>query len=425
MINKYFGNYGFLNRPQIKIASNIYMPPGLLERAFYSDNLFVIGNNKPNIVGGGISFDEKSAYLSAVGEFVERYSSSFQLEKGLVFGSYDNLSNKYKCYSPEDILYFTKEQYQNENFKLRKLNNDTEVNWIESYNFFNNEKILLPFFMTNVENIKRDGLFHINTTTGTACHVTEDKTIFSGLLECIERDAFSKFWYLQKNRVYKKYSQKYILNFFKDNKDITKLYDNEKIKIITYDLGELSYCPTYVVVIYFKKKNKMYQSIGAASRINMEEALAKACIEAYQGIEYIEMVIAENLRTINGEEVKALNFTGIDSFRKHFALYNVYPELIQKVPLLLHTMSDDGYFEDLETDYKHHIKNFEKEELIEKGIDEIYVTRLTAPDVEQLGFEVLKVTTPKLNLLTGNFNYPYLGLFTEENLFIEMPHPFP
>ena len=51
---------------------------------------------------------------------------------------------------------------------------------------------------------------------------------------------------------------------------------------------------------------------------------------------------------------------------------------------------------------------------------------LTTADVKQLGFVVVKVTTPKLNLLTGNFNYPYLGLLkSNEKLFLEFPHPFP
>jgi ribosomal protein S12 methylthiotransferase accessory factor YcaO len=88
--------------------------------------------------------------------------------------------------------------------------------------------------------------------------------------------------------------------------------------------------------------------------------------------------------------------------------------------------SDDNFCEEFVSNHKHHINSFNQNELIAKGLDEIYYTNLTTIDVKQLGFEVVKVITPKLNLLTGNFNYPYLGLFGNKNdLFTEFPHPFP
>jgi len=424
MITNLYGNFGFINKPIINVPSNIFMPKNLYERVIVTNNLQIIGNNKVDITGGGISFDKYEAKIYAFGEFVERYSSSFQIDKGLLFGSFDELSKSFKCYNPKEINYYNNNQYSDVNFKLKKLEKETKVNWIKSKNYITDETVLLPFFMTNVENIKDDGMFHINTTTGTACHTTVEKVIESGLMECIERDAFCKFWYLQKINEYKKFTAQFILNQYPNDKRMDALFNNKKVKIVTFDISEFAYCPTFVTFIYFKKKNKTYQSVGSATRLNHKEALIKSCIEAYQGIEYIELVCNQN--KFEKDEIESLNFKSIDSFRRHYALYNVHPELISKVPILNNMFNEDKFSNNWQDNYNHHLKNISKVELKEKGLDEVYYTELTTDDVKQFGLHIVKIVTPKLHLLTGNFNYPYLGLFDPNlDLMIEMPHPFP
>ena len=119
-------------------------------------------------------------------------------------------------------------------------------------------------------------------------------------------------------------------------------------------------------------------------------------------------------------------FSNITSFRKHYALYNLFPELRIHVPIFHEAESDDNFSDNFILNYTHHIESIEKNELTNKGLDEIYYTNLTTIDIKQLGFEVVKVITPKLSLLKGNFNYPYLGLFDENiELFTKFPHPFP
>jgi ribosomal protein S12 methylthiotransferase accessory factor len=426
MINYLNGNFGFMNKPKFKLASNIYMPKGLYERVYYSENLFTIGNNKPSVNGGGISFVEDEAEISALGEYIERYSSSFQINNNLKYGNYNDLSISKDCFKPNMIKYFKESQYNEETFELKKLNNNSDTYWINCKNYFNESEILLPFFMTNVENIKGDGLHHINTTTGTATHTTIEKAIESGLFECIERDAFSKFWYLQYGKKHSKYSKELILRTFPKDDLINKLFNTNKIKFVVFDIGVHSYSPTFVVIIYFKKKNKIYQSIGSATRLNQKDALIKACIEAYQGIEYIELVCEENSKVIDPTEVLSFNFSNITSFRKHYALYNLFPELRTHVPIFQDAESNDNFSVNFIIKHSHHIESIDKNELIKKGLNEIYYTNLTTVDVKQLGFEVVKVITPKLCLLTGNFKYPYLGLFNEnDELFTEFPHPFP
>jgi ribosomal protein S12 methylthiotransferase accessory factor len=425
MIELLRGNFGFINKPKINVARNIFLPEGLFERALYSDNLFTVGNQKSVVNGSGISFKKEQAEIAALGEYVERYASSFQNKNGLIFGSYNELSKIHSCYHPDNVNYYNESQKKSANFQLRKLDIDTPIHWIWCTSYFSKENILLPFFMTNVENIKGDGKFHINTSTGTATFSNQKKAVEAGLIECIERDAFSKFWYLQEERMYSKLSTDFILKTFPKNGLIERLYKNKRVKIVTFDLSSYAYCPTFAVIIYFKKNGKIFQSIGSASRLDLEDALTKACIESYQGIEYAQIVYNEALRTIDLDDLKSGDYNSIDNFRMHFAFYNLLPELKKQIPLFVDAISEKYEEIDWIKKYKRHISNLNEEELKAKGINEMYFVDLTTSDLKQLGFSVVKVITPNLHLLTGDFNYPYLGLFKSNSLFTKYPHPFP
>lgn len=425
MIESLRGNFGFINKPKINVARNIFLPEGLFESALYSDNLFTVGNQKPVVNGSGISFKKVQAEIAALGEYVERYASSFQNKNGLIYGSYHDLSKTHNCYHPDNVNYYSESQTKSTDFQLRKLDTNTPIHWIWCKSYFSKENILLPFFMTNVENIIGDGKFHINTSTGTATYSSQLIAIEAGLIECIERDAFSKFWYLQEEKKYSKLSSDFILKAFPNNVLIERLYKNPRVKIVTFDLSSFAYCPTFAVIIYFKKNGKTLQSIGSASRLTLEDALVKACIESYQGIEYAQMVYNEELRTLDLDILKNGNFKSIDNFRRHFAFYNLLPELKEQIPLFVDAISDKYDEIDFFKNDKRHVSNLNVEELKAKGINEMYFVDLTTSDVKQLGFSVVKVITPTLHLLTGDFNYPYLGLFKSKKLFTKFPHPFP
>ncbi|WP_317163729.1 YcaO-like family protein [Elizabethkingia argenteiflava] len=378
------------------------------------------------MTGAGLGFSKKEAEISAFGEYIERYVSSFQINNGLIHGSFNDLRDTYACYSPKSLEYFNKNQYESDTFELKQWREDSIIHWSKSCNYFSGEQILLPYFMTHTENIITDGRFHINTSTGTACHISIKKAVQSGLLECIERDAFCKFWYLQRNNRYRKFSENFILNQYPQDRIIEQLFNNKKVKIITYDISEYAYCPTFVVFILFKRKGRLLQSCGSASRLHHQEALIKACVEAYQGIDYADQLTFELKEEIPIEKVNQRDFSMINSFRKHYALYCLYPELRNEVPILKDVFGFSHYSNDWKEAYEHHVSDFSNEELKSKRLDEIYYTILSDPNIIPAGYEVVKVTTPKLHLLTGNFNYPYLGLFSDkEDLFTQMPHFFP
>lgn len=420
-----YGPFSFLNCPVRKVPNSNFLPKGLSQTVCRIDRLAVLGNDKHQVSGGSIHFNRQDSHISALGELVERYAAGFRSNHKLLFGSYRGLSKENSCFDPKGIKYFKEEQYKRDGFKFKKLAVNKKIHWISSVNFFDKSEILLPYFMVGLENIEKDGLFHVNTTTGTAAHTNFKSAISAGFLENVERDAFCKFWYFQATESHRKFSAAFILSKYPNDDEIHLLFANRKVKITTYDISEYAFCPTFVVFVFFMMDGIVYQSVGASSKLSHTKALKKACLEAYQGVEYVKKCLAEVElpENINGDS----DFSFVDSFEKHFVLYNKFPRLRRAVPLLKDASDfNAGFSTRWKAQYAHHIKKFTGEELIKSGIDALYYADLTPIDVRQLGFVVVKIICPRLHLLTGNHNYPYLGLFDDNRkLFTKLPHPFP
>lgn len=417
-----FGQYSFLNTPVIIPPKHPLTPKNLKEFVIVSSNLKYYGCKNDYIPGGGFNFTVENAYNSALGEFCERYSCSFIKDNNLIYGSYQEIKDKYKCLSIEKIRYYTSNQYKDPTFRFQKLEVLEKIYWKWCKDYLNDSMILIPYFMVGLENIDNK-MFHFNTSTGSSAHQTIDKAVFGGFMECIERDAFCKFWYQQKFQKNNKLSTDYILTKFPNNDAIQSLFNNKKVRIVTFNLCEYSYAPTFAVFILFKHRGQLLHSVASATRLQIEDAIVKATLEAYQGIEYAIMC-TNNYREIlsNIQDYSILN-----EFDKHFAFYNINPHLREKSPILQSVMNwESDYDNDLEDEYSHHIQQLSVSELKKIGINQLFYTEMTTPDVEQLGIKVLKVITPELHLLTGHFKYPYLGLFGNHlDLFTEYPHPFP
>ena len=417
------GKFSFVNVPIMNIAKNVYLPQSLQEVAITSSNLSLVGNNTKTVIGAGLSFNYKDAYLSAFGEFCERYSCSFQNSGGLIYGTYENLKKEYSCYDIETVKYYTKEQYNNPDFIFNKINVHKPIYWKWCTDFINDEPILMPYFMVGLENIVGDGLYHYNTSTGSSAHNSIPNALLGGFLECIERDAFCKFWYLQNYKKHNKLSSDFIQSKYPNNEKIQSIYNNKKIKIVTFNLCDFSYTPTFVTFIFFKDKGKLLQSVGSASRLNIEDALLKSCLEAYQGIQYAKMCSEKYYDMLKDIE----DFSIINEFDKHFAFYNINPSLREESSIIREALNwENNYTNEIEEIYPNHIKELSTKELKRAGITQFYFTEMTTPDVKELNIDVVKIIMPELHLLTGNFSYPYLGLFEDSSsLFLKYPHPFP
>ena len=412
----------FVNSKLFLIPNRSFLPAGLVQTSCEGKNLHLIGCKNQQVIGGSIGFTEHQSVQGTLGEFVERYSAGCWSQAGLTRGTYNELTSHSTVLSYTKIRPYASWQYTN-GFEYHKLKKTDTVSWIRAYNFTTQKETLVPAFLVfmpyadPVSNKK----FIQNTSTGLAAHGSIEKATLSGFLECAERNAFSTFWYLQKKLSFIKYNAETVLKHFPDDAHIQHLYSNERIKICVYDLTKLSPIETIVVIVYFKYKNKMLQSIGTAARFYKRDALVKAMLEAYQGIEYAIMLNQKY------KEEGGLHKNSIDSFSKHFAYYNFYPRTRHKVPLLKHSLRDDNFRKKL-VFAKTKMKSFTRKELLKFNFKDVLAVHITPTDVNDVGYRVVRVIVPQWSMLTGVHNQPFLGNFQRakrEDLFLKYPHPFP
>ena len=402
-----------------------FIPPELYITYGGRGNLHYLGVNVSKIVGSGIDFNLNGSVRRTVGEFIERYSGAI-LGAGGVKTSYTQLKEDgFDVLSPEDVWLYADWQYKNDGFKLKKWKKTDVITWMPAVHFFTKKEIYVPALLCNwvPSPWKKERPFTFTSTTGLAAGNNNNMAIRAGFLETLERDAFSKFWYLQRKIKLKMYDQNIVQENYTDDRRIDILFNNNNVDISVFDLTELSAVETIVSFILFDYKGKKMYSVGASSRFNKKEAIIKATLEAYQGIQFAINLLNRKFKNWPRNYKKVLS--QLNNFDMLFNFYNAYPHLRKQVPIFRHLFSKK---------YSHFqicfdkLTSFNKEELLKFGYDDFVFIDLTTPDAKELGFSVAKVIVPRTIPLTGDFKYPYLGhkdFKKMEELFLELPHFFP
>jgi ribosomal protein S12 methylthiotransferase accessory factor len=393
-----------------------------------AETLIILGCKVNEINAGSISFNYKDSLTGALGEFVERYSAAMYNNNNFITDSYNELICK-KCNVLDFhfLRFYSEKQYE----KLCKENifplgaNDV-IEWIRAYDYLKGEYIFVPAFTVympyySIINSPHNYIKGV-TSTGLAAGNDLKSAVVSGFFECAERHAFATLWYKQNELTVPQYSAKLITRQYKNHKKIVDLYSNRKVRIKSVDLSSFSTIETIVTFLYFEYKGKIYQSLGAACRFDKIDALIKAAMEAYQGIEYAISLDEKGLLPDN------VDLESIDDFDKHFHFYNKHPHFRNASPLLQQMLDFDKSDQMIYTERDFLMcKDFSKKELEKTHLPHLIYVDITPVDIKQINFSVARVITPTWSLLTGIHGYPFLGheLESQENLFTELPHPFP
>lgn len=418
---------GLISEALMKIPNRRFMPEGLVQTVVSGKNLGWMHCRCDEIQGSSIAFDSEQSYRGALGEFLERYACACYSSDDFRIDTYDKLSQNEAVLRLENFRYYSDEQYE----KLRELNiyplgGSDLVEWTECRDFLTGESCWMPAFsiyMPYISKINSPHNYMVGTTsTGCAAGNSAENALISGFLECAERHAFALFWYHQDALPYHCYTAKLILQHYKKNKIIRSLFSNSAVQIKCFDLSAFAPVECMVVFLYFRYKNKNYQSLGCAARFSKTGALIKACMEAYQGIEYAISLSEKNLLPAEPD------LHGINDFDKHFHFYNHYPQFRKESPILrAAALVDVGEQSIYRADPDNKCLSFSVEELKKVGLSHLIYKDITPIDVDQLNYKVLRVVTPGWCLLTGNHDWPFLGycLNDSRNLFTDFPHPFP
>ena len=418
---------GLISEALIRIPNRRFMPAGLVQTVVSGKNLDWMNCRRKEIQGSSIAFDEEQSKRGALGEFLERYACACYASEDFKVDTYSELSKCEPVLAPEYFRYYSDEQYE----RLRDLNvyplgeNDL-IEWTECRDYISGESCLMPAFsiyMPYYSKINSPHNYMVGTTsTGTAAGETCQEALISGFLECAERHAFALFWYHQDALPYRSYTSRLILQHYYKNKTICRLFDNPAVQIKSFDLAAFSPVECMVVFLYFRYKNKVYQSLGCAARFTKTQALIKACLEAYQGIEYAISLTEKHLLPDEPDLNK------IDDFDKHFHFYNQYPQFRKEAPILREAARFDSVDQKIyRADPDNKCRYFSLEELKKVGLRHLVYKDISPLDAEELNYKIVRVLTPGWCLLTGNHSWPFLGYCLNNNqaLFTAYPHPFP
>lgn len=418
---------GLLNEEVLYLPNRLFMPHQLVQCVTTGRHLDLMGCRLSEIRGSSIAFDKDQSLKGALGEFVERYAAATYSPTDFLTGSYRELAQQYRMLPLRYLRFYSDRQYrQLEKLNIHPLGMDDRIEWVLAFDSIRQCRIPLPAYCVYMPYFSsvpspHDYLYG-STSTGIAAGASLQEAVKAGFCECAERHAFSRFWYEQEHIDYRQYTTPTILKYFGRNKKVATLFDNPFVRMKVFDLSPFAPLETIVVFLYFRYKDKDYQSLGCAARFNKIEAVIKAALEAYQGIEYAISLTEKKLLPDEPD------LTQIDNFDKHFHFYNQYPELRAKSKILREAQDFERGEEKLFYQKPHLLcSGFSKEEFQKIQLPFLLFKDITPIDVSDIGYRVARVFVPGWSGLTGCHHWPLLGqdFNQKDRLFLQWPHPFP
>lgn len=153
------------------------------------------------VYGGGKGLNLPSAYVSAMGEGIERVLGSFaflQWADRLEFASRREMHDRGRaCLGPEDIPLFSEAQYADPHFLFDRWDDADALGWIPGRRLFSGAEVWVPAQLVLFTYYREptEPLIGLAPSGGLACHVNEARAVYHALDELLERDAVNLRWH--------------------------------------------------------------------------------------------------------------------------------------------------------------------------------------------------------------------------------------
>ena len=153
------------------------------------------------VYGGGKGLDLPNAYISAMGEGIERVLGSFaflQWGERLKYGTRKEMQAQGRtCLGTDDIPLFSDEQYADPHFMFERWDDNDFLGWIPGRRLYSGDEVWVPaqLVLFTYYRDPAEPLIGLAPSGGLACHVTRDQAIYHALDELIERDAVNLRWH--------------------------------------------------------------------------------------------------------------------------------------------------------------------------------------------------------------------------------------
>jgi len=351
---------------------------------------------------GGAGLSRQAAYNAALGEAVERYCSSVYFPDDLILASAEQMQARGRALLPEEAALFHPQQ--KDHIRYAWFTADTPLCWTQATSLTTRQPVWLPACMVYVPYYpfwRQQGEVTITSSisTGQAAGADYRSAVLGGLYEVVERDAFMIAW---RNRLSlprlaiessPKVAAVYRSRLARDFLEY-HLFD------MTTDLG----IPAIACMVVDHSRQPAMICFGGAANLDPELAALKALVEAAQTRQWARFMGIQK-----SPVVLQSDFADIDDFEKHVFLY-AYGDMHASVQFLLDSPRTRS-FEDLPGRAGGNPAKDLREALarVEAGGYESFVVDLTALDVAECGYRVVKVLVPRLQPMEGDHNHPCLG----------------
>ena len=369
-----------------------------------------------SLVSGGGGYTSLSAWMSAMGETVERYSALHTPYDHLIVNTWENLSTA--AVTPTDCALFAGPQYATPGFKYVPFTEQTRTSWVEGIDLHKGRSALLPAQLVYLDQVHDDcDRIGYSTSNGLACGTNRSEAVVSALFEAAERDAVMTAWHarLRPPRL-DLHSDPRIAN-------LLDLYmSHAPVEITALDLTEVNGFPVCLAIVRSPQRAPGYFGIGAASRASIKEAAHKALEEAFHTLAYTQNLYFSGRRVADPAEVRTLE--------DHVAFY-AEPCNMSNVDLLVDGERMVGFADDanLPNDSPRALVRAMVARLNEHGVD-VFAADVTSPDIADAGLSVVKVYCPQLLPLGIGSTTQFLGGSRLASILDGAspnsdPHPFP
>lgn len=365
------------------------------------------------------------AYISTIGETIERYCPALFKTSKMIKSSYRDLN--VPAISPSEFSLFSNEQinkFKEQKDAIQEFNDDTIVFWDNCVDLTTGKTVYCPSTFIYLPWQKDPRPIFYGVSTGLAAHSNYIDSVLTSLYEVIERDSFVLTWFQKivppkifiSNDIRHYISTLFPVNYEWHFFDIT--YDIEVPSIFGICVGHADFGD--------------FIAVGTATRSTKGEALKKVIQEIAQTIPYFRYILLKD-RTMPSDD-----FTKLKDFEQHSIFYLKHPEYrtvftpwIEAQP----TINVD--INEISTLKRKDKVLYIVERL--KALDyNVLVKDLTTPDALECGMYCTRVIVPQLCQMTGAYSYYPLGgkrlyeapkkLGYSSNDFKNLnkfPHPFP
>jgi ribosomal protein S12 methylthiotransferase accessory factor len=365
---------------------------------FKSNMYFEVKNGKNDFLMHGHAsslLSQKEADSKALGEFLERYVSSYPDDmdlKNLKKVSWKDFLTKTK--NLRDYHNFSFEQ--SNHFKNFNLNPDKLLGVLPVYDLLNKTENLYPMqqiFWNKDYLIKEEGMLASATTSGCAGGFTFEMATLNAIYELIERDSFMCFW-LTKTNPTRIHLEKGVSETFDLALNFLNLSHYELFVLdITTDLK----IPSVLCVIKGKVNNAIM--IAASSKETLLDAIESAVLEVMScGV----MSNQEKFFELDLDTPVYLNTKISRDERVNFWIHRGSTAgldfLLNENKILKITKENQGEFSKKENDSD----KIKLDKLLTKlkgegeKIENIYVYEFKNKYIEKIGFKVVRVVIPYL-----------------------------